>query len=103
MAKLSARNRKELFRATKQVNEPSSRDDIMWLKQTYAFMSDGVILKSRSIKYKPDRYNPKGRVQNYGWKVAGKVKPMTSDRLDQNIHHLESKGYTIKKGAKVTW
>jgi hypothetical protein len=73
MAKLHARNRKELLRLEKYT--PVLAEDkarIEWQRHTLAFMSDGNMLSKYDVRYLPSSHDVKGKIHSLGWKRKGK-------------------------------
>lgn len=67
MAKLSARNRTELLRLSKQEDVPNVLSGIIWRRWTRAYMSDGNVLEKYDIRFRSLDY-PKEKFHSYGWK-----------------------------------
>lgn len=94
MAKLSARNRKELVRLSKETRHDDVAGDITWSKMTYAIMSDRTILVKRDVRFKADAfYGQPARFHSYGWKVWTKVKDLEG-ALERTIKRFTDRGYT---------
>lgn len=45
-----------------------------WDRTTRAYMADGVILEKMDVRFRPDRFDPEGRLYSYGWKKSGRLK-----------------------------
>ncbi len=88
MAKLTARNRKELVRVTKIIACEDADRLISSERLTIALMSDGKILRKRDVVFRSD-----GTKHSYGWKVFGKAKAgVTAERFAEVYL---SHGYTV--------
>ena len=72
MAKLSARGRRELLRVERERSTPDGELTI-WERTTLAVMSDGGVLSKLDVRFRPDAYEPGGRLHSYGWKRKGKL------------------------------
>jgi len=94
MAKLSAYNQREVFRATREKSTPEG-DLTTWERDTFAVMSNGRILRRLDVRFRPDAYDPKGRLHSYGWKVYGKCKR----DVDAVRALFVKRGFTIEGGA----
>lgn len=69
MAKLNAYGQVELVRVSVECTVLHN-DLIDWEKVEKAYMENGRVLKRRVVRFKSD-----GRKHDYGWKLAGHVKP----------------------------
>ena len=92
MAKLSARGRKELARLAKEKATPDG-DLTIWEKSTITLMSDGNVLRKLDCRFKPDQYDPNGRLHSYGWKKYGKIKAGVS--TEQFVEIYQKSGYSV--------
>jgi hypothetical protein len=78
MAKLSARNRKEVVRLDRA--RDVSHDElvlwplVLWRRSTVALMSDGTVLEKKDVRFRPSQFETGPRAHSYGWKVVGKAK-----------------------------
>jgi len=88
MAKLSARGRTELARFSKQNNVSGTDRSAEWERRTYAYMSDGHLLKKYDVRFKATEYTAAYNY-SYGWKDEGK-----RFSLDEVRMMLLAKGYT---------
>jgi len=101
MAKLKARGRTEIFRASKEtrLDQP---DEIgrVWKKHTIALMSDGNFLDRHATKW-TDHYSPDGVRHDSGtWKVYGKIKAELT--VERALEIYAKKGYTIESATGVS-
>lgn len=89
MAKLTARDRKEVLR----MERVSNKEDEMtvWNRHTYALMSDGTLLQKRDLKFKPNAFESKPRFHSQGWKRVGKP----NKTVGQVCEELTKRGYRI--------
>lgn len=71
MAKLRARGRQEIVRMVRERETPDDRLTTSEKEQA-ALMSDGNVLKRRTIRWREASYG--SATHDYGWKVAGKIK-----------------------------
>jgi len=71
MAKLSARGRVEVFRV--EVMLPDTELCVNRV-DTYALMSDRVMLRKLTVHFRPDAFKPQGYAHSYGWTVARKLR-----------------------------
>jgi hypothetical protein len=69
MAKLSARNRQELARFSKEYHS-GLNNQVVWARTTYAYMSDNRLLRKRDVRFAPnENLGEKEPVSHsYGWK-----------------------------------
>lgn len=92
MAKLGARGRTEVFRASKETPGGSDGNlDIERTRNEVAFMSDRTILAKTTVYYKA------GGSHNWGWKVVGRLKREVS--LETAKEARRAAGYTITTGG----
>ena len=71
MAKLTA-NGTEIARYAKERETPDGELTI-WERREYSFRSNGKLLKKLTVRFKPDQFDSKGRLHNYGWKSSGTI------------------------------
>ena len=102
MAKLSARGRTVLMRATKEAETPND-EATSWAKTTRAWMSDGNVLEKRDVMFRPIGSMPAGK-HSYGWKQAGKIKAaLMADSasllaaMESSRDKLKAAGWTIEE------
>ena len=89
MASLSANGTETARYMREETLSVSDTSD--WSKTEYSFRSNGKLLKKLRVRFKPDAFDPKGRLHSYGWKVAiKKLKPGEEIAL---THRLEQRGY----------
>lgn len=93
MAKLSARGRKEYWRATKaQQIEHDGHEAVQTV--TKAYLDDGVVLVKSKIE------NGSGPEPFGGWKQLGKW-AMGSVRARDLINRLKAEGWEIQENTKL--
>lgn len=98
MAKLKARGRTEIWKVAKEGPTPNS-DLIIWEKSEVTLMSEGSLLERRVVRFKPDKYDLKGRLHDYGWKVKGKMKPTLTP--SQALEIYQKRGYALMGEPKM--
>src|SRR5437016_10851712 len=72
MAKLRAYGQREVLRVERERQTPDG-DLTTWERTTITVMSNGRVLSKLDVRFKPDQYEPNGRLHSYGWKVKGKL------------------------------
>lgn len=92
MARLSARDRKEIWRVERESDTPTS-DLTVSEKDTLALMTDRRVLRKRTVRFKPDSFYPEGRLHNYGWKEYKRLKE-TADPV-KILEHFVKSGYRV--------
>lgn len=75
MAKLSAYGQTTLYRVARESTMTTEVDaNCCWKREEVAVMDNRRVLRRLVVRFHPDKYDPKGRRHDYGWKVYGRLK-----------------------------
>jgi len=98
MAKLSARGRSEVKRwAFSKDADQNPDEQITHERVDVALMSDGNILRKRTVWFKPSQFDPNGRKHDWGWKLHVKLNPSPiTPELVQKVEDFYYKKYLAK-------
>ena len=109
MARLS-KHGNELLRIelVRDVTDPA--EDITWSRVTRAYMSKGIILEKRDVRWKPGPYDTPseiaagGRLYSWGWKIHAKAKPgfTGQDLADRALAKIADKSRPASKWSVVS-
>ncbi|MCP4651114.1 MAG: hypothetical protein GY853_13695 [PVC group bacterium] len=89
MAKLGIHKPLAIFEQHMQPSEGTSE-----AKHRIAVCADGKILRCLIVRFKPDAFDKKARLHNYGWKLWRKVKKGT--RPEMIIANFENNTKLVK-------